>query len=89
MQLPTLQTSRLILRPPVREDFEAFAAFMADERTARYVGGVLPRSLAWRQFAAVAGSWMLNGYSMFTVIEKSTGAWIGRSGPWMSEGWPG
>lgn len=89
MQLPTLETDRLILRPPSREDFDPFAAFMADERTARHVGGVVPRSTAWRQFAAVAGSWMLYGYSMFTVIEKSTGAWIGRTGPWMPDGWPG
>ena len=26
---------------------------------------------------------------MFSVIEKSTGAWVGRLGPWMPEGWPG
>lgn len=26
---------------------------------------------------------------MFSVIEKATGRWIGRVGPWMPEGWPG
>lgn len=26
---------------------------------------------------------------MFSVIEKSTGGWVGRVGPWMPEGWPG
>ena len=26
---------------------------------------------------------------MFSVIEKSTGRWVGRLGPWMPDGWPG
>jgi RimJ/RimL family protein N-acetyltransferase len=26
---------------------------------------------------------------MFSVIEKSSGQWIGRMGPWQPEGWPG
>jgi RimJ/RimL family protein N-acetyltransferase len=26
---------------------------------------------------------------MFSVVEKSTGKWIGRLGPWYPEGWPG
>jgi RimJ/RimL family protein N-acetyltransferase len=26
---------------------------------------------------------------MFSVIEKSSGQWIGRLGPWHPEGWPG
>jgi RimJ/RimL family protein N-acetyltransferase len=26
---------------------------------------------------------------MFSVIEKATGRWIGRMGPWQPEGWPG
>ncbi len=26
---------------------------------------------------------------MFSVIERATGRWIGRAGPWVPEGWPG
>jgi RimJ/RimL family protein N-acetyltransferase len=26
---------------------------------------------------------------MFSVLEKSTGRWVGRVGPWRPEGWPG
>lgn len=26
---------------------------------------------------------------MFSVIDKATGRWIGRVGPWRPEGWPG
>ena len=37
----------------------------------------------------MAGAWALEGYAMFSVIEKSTGRWIGRLGPWSPYGWPG
>lgn len=26
---------------------------------------------------------------MFSVIEKKSGRWIGRLGPWFPDGWPG
>lgn len=37
----------------------------------------------------MAGAWQIQGFAMFSVIEKTTGRWIGRIGPWMPEGWPG
>lgn len=89
MLAPTLETARLVLRHPRPEDFDSFAAFCADEEATRYLGGVQPRPLAWRSWCAVAGAWQLRGYSMFSVIEKATGRWVGRVGPWMPEGWPG
>jgi RimJ/RimL family protein N-acetyltransferase len=87
--MPELLTSRLLLRPPAAEDFEAWAGFMADPQAARFVGGVQPRASAWRGFMCMAGAWQLQGYAMFSVIERSSGAWIGRVGPWQPEGWPG
>jgi RimJ/RimL family protein N-acetyltransferase len=86
---PTLVTERLILRPPVAEDFDPSAQLMADETTARYIGGVQPRAVVWRSFMSVAGSWAINGYSFFTVVDRATGQWVGRVGPWHPEGWPG
>lgn len=86
---PTLETARLILRPPTSEDFEAFAAFSADPVAARFLGGVQTRSAAWRALATLTGAWSLRGYSMFSFIEKETGRWVGRGGPWFPEGWPG
>jgi RimJ/RimL family protein N-acetyltransferase len=49
----------------------------------------MDRSQAWRVLATMAGSWVLQGFGMFSVIEKSSGQWIGRLGPWHPEGWPG
>jgi RimJ/RimL family protein N-acetyltransferase len=86
---PTLETERLILRPTSSEDFDPWAAMMADEETARFIGGVSPRSVAWRQVCTMAGSWTIVGYGMFSVIEKATGLWIGRLGPWQPADWPG
>ncbi|HEX6376831.1 MAG TPA: GNAT family N-acetyltransferase [Allosphingosinicella sp.] len=86
---PTLETARLILRPPQAEDLDGLAEMMTDEETARFVGGVLERSGAWRQLASVAGSWALMGYGMFSVVEKDSGRWVGRLGPWQPADWPG
>lgn len=86
---PILETERLILRPPKAEDFDGFCALMADEESARFIGGVMPRPAVWRSICATAGAWEIRGFSMFSVIEKSTGQWIGRLGPWQPEGWPG
>lgn len=86
---PTLETDRLILRPPAAEDFDTWAEWSGDPETMTFIGGVQPRSVAWRSMRAMAGAWTLDGFAMFSVIEKETGRWVGRLGPWMPEGWPG
>lgn len=87
--LPTIETSRLLLRAPVLADLDAWAAFVADPVAAEHLGGVQDRPTAYRQLCSVAGAWLVRGFSMFSVIERSTGAWLGRVGPWMPDGWPG
>jgi len=86
---PSLETDRLLLRPPAAEDLDGWSEMMADEQAARFIGGVQPREVAWRGLASMAGSWALMGFGMFSVIEKASGKWIGRLGPWQPEGWPG
>lgn len=86
---PTLTTARLVLRPPTQDDFPAFAAMMANADHVKFIGGALPESMAWRQLAAITGAWSLRGFSMFSVLERDTGQWVGRIGPWMPQGWPG
>jgi RimJ/RimL family protein N-acetyltransferase len=83
-----LETPRLLLRPPRMEDFDAWARFLEDEEATRYIGGMQPRAMAWRTFMAMCGCWHMTGIAMFSVIEKSTGKWVGRLGPWYPEGWP-
>lgn len=87
--MPMLETERLILRPPQLQDLDRWAEFASDPEATRYLGGPMTRSMAWRALMSMAGSWALNGYAMFSVIEKASGRWMGRVGPWMPDGWPG
>lgn len=88
MNGPVLETERLILRPIQMEDFPRWAEFMADPDAARFLSGAQPAAAAWRGFMTMAGAWHLTGVSMFSVIEKASGLWMGRIGPWRPHGWP-
>jgi RimJ/RimL family protein N-acetyltransferase len=84
-----IETERLILRPPVAADFEAYAAHAADTESMRFIGGEQSRAKAWRTFLTAAGAWLVQGFSTFSVIERDSGRWIGRIGPWHPVDWPG
>ena len=84
-----IQTERLLLRRPELQDLDRWAEMMADESAARYVGGVQSKPIVWRSVMSQAGAWSLTGVAMFSVIEKSSGLWLGRVGPWNPYGWPG
>lgn len=86
---PVLETDRLILRLPRVEDFDRYAELQGDERAARYIGGYQPRAAAWRKFLQMPGAWALQGFGMFSIIDKASGCWLGQAGPWRPEGWPG
>ncbi len=83
-----LETERLILRLPRIEDFERYAEFFAHE-SSRVIGGPHARGDAWRRFLQMPGAWALQGFAMFSVIEKISGRWLGQAGPWQPDGWPG
>jgi len=84
----TIETERLILRPLQAEDFAPLSEMAKDEETMRYIGGLKDPALVWRAFALLVGHWQLRGYGFFSVIEKQTGQWIGRVGPWNPYLWP-
>lgn len=86
---PRLETQRLILRLPRAEDFDGYAELHADQEAARHIGGVLVRTAAWRKFLQLPGAWMIQGYAMFSVVDKASGEWLGQCGPWQPLGWPG
>ena len=78
-----------MLRPPLREDFDAYAELVADEEATRFIGGQLQRAAAWRRFLQMPGAWAVQGFGMFSLIERASGEWVGQLGPWQPEGWPG
>lgn len=85
---PTIETARLILRPPIAADFDAFAAMHADEEVMKFLGGTQSKALCWRTFNGFAGAWHLYGFSMFCLIDKQSGEWLGRVGTIHPYGWP-
>lgn len=87
----TLETPRLRLRMFRRADFDAYADMLADPEVARYLsnGQPLSRPEAWRNMAAVVGHWQLLGFGPWAVVERDSGEFVGRIGPYCPAGWPG
>ena len=86
---PAIETARLLLRLPRLEDFERYAELHADDQAARHIGGLLPRGSAWRKFLQQPGAWVIQGFGMFSVVDRGSGQWLGQAGPWKPDGWPG
>jgi RimJ/RimL family protein N-acetyltransferase len=74
MTAPALETPRRRLRPPVLDDYEPWAAFMADAGASHFIGGPVPRSIAWRGFMGMAGSWSLLGHAD-AAAQRKLGLW--------------
>jgi RimJ/RimL family protein N-acetyltransferase len=47
----------------------------------------MSRFAAWQSFSATVGHWHLRGFGQFAVIERASGEFVGRVGPWHPEGW--
>lgn len=91
--IPTLTTARLTLRPMRFEDFEAYAAFLATERS-KYMGGPYDTDRAWGMFCHDAAGWALFGHGALMIDVTATGVCVGQvglsHGPWFPEkelGW--
>lgn len=89
LQIPTLETDRLVLRAPQMQDAMPWIEFVNSQR-AEFVGGPdLGVAKGWRGFAHVAGMWMLRGYGSFVFALKSDpGTAMGMTGPWHPMDWP-
>jgi len=88
LNIPRLETDRLILRGPEASDFEAYCAFLTDPVRAEGFGVEKNRPKAWRWFALNIGHWALHGYGYFTIEDRESGAPCGLTGIWNPEGWP-
>lgn len=90
LEVPTLETPRLRLRGWRDADLDAYGAMVADVEVMRFFGGdALERPAAWRHIALFTGHWALRGYGIWAVERREDGAFVGRSGLWWPEGWPG
>ncbi|MEO1704650.1 MAG: GNAT family N-acetyltransferase [Pseudomonadota bacterium] len=79
-EIPTLETARLVLRPPQPEtDWGPFEAMMTSER-ARYMGGPFSREGAWGGFCHAAATWAYYGRGTLFAERKDTGQLVGETG---------
>ncbi len=82
--VPYLYTERLTLREYRREDFDGFAAHLADPVSAAHI---IPadRHAAWRVFCSQAGLWLIHGAGWWSVEETETGRLVGNVGAFFRE----
>jgi len=89
VDIPTIETERLRLVPPVARHFDTFAAVWADPNFVVNLEA-LPRDreTSHRSFCAMLGHWQVRGWGGFFVEERLTGAFVGCVGVSDWEGWP-
>ena len=82
MDLPILETPRLLLRGFTTDDLDAFAAMAADPEVMRYIGPGVPqaRAAAAERLAAAIYRWHYLGLPTWAVVRKTDGRFIGRCG---------
>ena len=91
VDIPILETRRLILRALHASDFPAWAEMYADPEFATSLGYSIPMAVdeAWRALAVHVGHWSLRGFGLWAVAERDTPERvIGRIGHYQPEGWP-
>lgn len=80
--LPRLETERLVLSVPGKEDYLLLRDLVADPEVHRFLGP-RPEDPTTDMFSRAlrgAGSWHFYGYGMFLVHEKASGAFVGQLG---------
>jgi RimJ/RimL family protein N-acetyltransferase len=77
--IPTLTTERLVLRPPVFADFDAYARLMASER-AIHMGGPFDTRQAWGMFCSDTVQWHLFGHGCLMIERRADGVCLGQVG---------
>jgi RimJ/RimL family protein N-acetyltransferase len=81
LDIPTLETPRLRLRPYRLDDFENYAVMWQDPRVVRFIGGIpFTREQSWTRFLRQIGLWHHLGFGFFALEHKQTGAFAGECG---------
>ncbi len=77
--IPTLETERLILRPPTMDDWPAYRDFMASDR-AVFMGGPHNEEANWGMFCHDTALWSLFGHGALSVDTRTDRACVGQIG---------
>lgn len=88
IEIPTLETERLVLRGPRDGDEAAYAAFYADGAASHFYGGPKRVDQAWRRMAEDLGHWALRGFGSWIMERRVEVGAIGACGLHHPLGWP-
>lgn len=87
VNIPVIETQRLVLRGPEPEDYPNFKATFASYRS-RFMGGPLNAYETWMLYAAEIGHWNIRGFGMWMIHDKNTDETYGMAGGWFPAKWP-
>ncbi|PKA41141.1 GNAT family N-acetyltransferase [Rhizobium sullae] len=81
IDIPTIETERLVLRPHRLDDFDVYVGLWADEDVVRYISGVpSTREQTWSRLIRASGMWHHMGFGFLIIEEKESGRLIGEAG---------
>ncbi len=79
IDIPRIETERLILRAMTIEDWPAYLALMQSERSV-YMGGPHSETGAWGMFCHDVANWQLFGHGALMMEEIPSGSCVGQVG---------
>lgn len=88
MQIPTLETERLLLEPPSEAGWVAYESFYTDAEASKMYGGPMAVWQAWARLASELGTWHLQGFGVWLLRRKRERDYVGTCGFWQGKGWP-
>ena len=81
VDVPVVETERLILRGHRLDDFRFLATMWADPEVTRFIAPApATAEEAWARFLRYAGHWAMMGYGYWAVEEKASGRYIADIG---------
>ncbi len=79
LNVPIINTDRLILSNPTEKDYQYIRLFLQSSRS-KHIGGPYSSFAAWSDYMANIGHWSLYGYGLWSVKLKQDNQFIGRVG---------
>ena len=81
MQAQQLETTRLVLRGHVLDDFDDCAALWGDPAVTRHIGGrpSTPEE-SWSRLLRYRGHWELIGFGYWVLADRASGRFLGEAG---------
>lgn len=87
LDIPVIETDRLVLRGPRLSDHAAFCAYFAEPRS-KWNGGPLDARAVEGMITSAAGGWALRGYGLWFFNLKGDDQAIGFAGVFHPFDWP-